>query len=112
MYRYYAVRRFLGDGGHDVAQVNTEGDVTLSDGDRHPLMSPAKTLPDHENSVPPLHTSEHDNDKEEKIEEHTPQGVGNSTAFKFLLAGGIAGAASRTATAPFDRLKSPVRARH
>lgn len=41
----------------------------------------------------------------EEVEEEDTDMLHSDVAFKFLLAGGIAGAVSRTATAPFDRLK-------
>lgn len=122
MYRYYEVRKFLGDDGHGVARVNMEGiprantalenptlmlslksppgDVTLSAEDRHPLLSTAAAAPE-------TYTAPHQGDVH--AEDDLPQSfltmVGHSQAFRFLLAGGLAGAVSRTATAPFDRLK-------
>lgn len=45
---------------------------------------------------------EQDADEEEEVDEPL---FGGGVAVKFLLAGGVAGVISRTATAPFDRLK-------
>ncbi|KAG9017317.1 hypothetical protein FRB93_007431 [Tulasnella sp. JGI-2019a] len=103
MYRYYEVRRFLGDDGHGVARVNMEGDVTLSAEDRHPLLSKA-TSGAETYIVPGEEEREPDEDIEDPHASFFAM-VGHSQAFRFLLAGGLAGAVSRTATAPFDRLK-------
>ncbi|KAL5637076.1 hypothetical protein ACGC1H_000897 [Rhizoctonia solani] len=123
IYQFYKVKKFLGDDGRGAVRVNMEGDVSLSAEDRPPIVksqarSTVQTLslpePPPVERVdfppPPLDTHQEQGvvtteTEQEQQEQPRENWLGGEQAMKFLLAGGVAGAVSRTATAPFDRIK-------
>ncbi|KEP55681.1 putative calcium-dependent carrier protein [Rhizoctonia solani 123E] len=122
IYQFYKVKKFLGDDGRGAVRVNMEGDVSLSAEDRPPIVksqvrSTAQVLslpepPAVERVDFPLSLGTHQEQdvastETERGQQDQPREnwLGGEQAVKFLLAGGVAGAVSRTATAPFDRIK-------
>ncbi|KAK7061787.1 mitochondrial carrier protein [Favolaschia claudopus] len=94
IYRYYEMRRYLGDDARGAARVTMEGDVSLSAEDRPTIyLSPEQGshLSQRFNTATGQELSDHEEEDEEN-DPHAHDWLEGHDAFKFLLAGGMAGA--------------------
>ncbi|KIJ56889.1 hypothetical protein M422DRAFT_238480 [Sphaerobolus stellatus SS14] len=112
IFKYYEVRRLLGD-ERGATRVNMEGDVSLGPEDLPPQSRKLATSHLHGKDNEPILSLDEPEGQEVyddeygydvELEEEEPGWTFGPTS-RYLLAGGIAGAVSRTSTAPFDRLK-------
>ncbi|WVQ83428.1 hypothetical protein IAT38_005569 [Cryptococcus sp. DSM 104549] len=101
IYKFYQVRKRFSD-GRGAARVDKEGDISVSF-PKAPNASPTSTAAGFFH--PPKQHGEDDDFADEVDEEVEVVQEDRHEAWRFLLAGAVAGAVSRSVTAPFDRLK-------
>ncbi|KAL1410312.1 hypothetical protein Q8F55_004318 [Vanrija albida] len=104
IWKFYQVHKKFGD-GRGAARVDKDGDLTASfpkapGSPEHSTAAGFLRKHDHADDKNALDTYDDDDDEDEPLVTE-----GRHEAWRFLVAGGVAGAVSRSVTAPFDRLK-------
>ncbi|KAK7695894.1 hypothetical protein QCA50_000533 [Cerrena zonata] len=108
IFRFYEVKKFMGDDGRGAARVNMEGDVSLSAEDMAITRNYSSGKDVTAEMIDHMDHDHDDFEEEEVIEEEHHSWLDTSLAARFLLAGGVAGAVPQASARGFKAIGGAV----